>query len=68
MRDVQPNAVMHHLTAFGTRNIWKAIRGTNALRITGTAHLLAAAQVVGADRFVTQSIVSGTASGTSGRA
>src|SRR5205823_8825797 len=43
----------------GTRNIWKAIQGTNALRTTGTAHLLAAARAVGAHRFLTQSIVFG---------
>ena len=37
----------------------KAVHGTNALRTTGTAHLLAAARAVGAHRFLTQSIVFG---------
>ncbi len=59
VRDVRADAVMHQLTAFGTRNPWKAVPGTNALRTTGTAHLLAAARVVGAHRFLTQSIVFG---------
>jgi nucleoside-diphosphate-sugar epimerase len=59
VRDVRADAVMHELTALGTRSIWKAIRGTNALRTTGTAHLLAAAHAVGAHRFLTQSIVFG---------
>ena len=59
VRDVRADAVMHQLTAFGTRNILQAIRGTNALRTTGTAHLLAAARAVGAHRFLTQSIVFG---------
>jgi nucleoside-diphosphate-sugar epimerase len=59
VRDVRADAVMHQLTALGTRNLWKAIRGTNALRTTGTAHLLAAARAVGAHRFLTQSIVFG---------
>jgi nucleoside-diphosphate-sugar epimerase len=36
-----------------------AMQGTNILRTTGTANLLAAAQAVGARRFVTQSIVYG---------
>jgi nucleoside-diphosphate-sugar epimerase len=59
VRDVRADAVIHQLTALGTRNTWKAIQGTNALRTTGTAHLLAAARAVGAHRFLTQSIVFG---------
>jgi nucleoside-diphosphate-sugar epimerase len=35
------------------------MRGTNELRTTGTAHLLAAARAVGAHRFITQSIIFG---------
>jgi len=67
VRDVRADAVMHQLTALGTRNTWKAIQGTNALRTTGTAHLLAATRTVGAHRFLTQSIVFGTASGITAR-
>jgi nucleoside-diphosphate-sugar epimerase len=47
------------LTALGTTKIRAAMQGTNALRTTGTAHLLAAARAVGAHRFLTQSIVLG---------
>jgi NAD dependent epimerase/dehydratase family len=59
VRDVRADAVMHQLTALGTRRMGKAVQGTNALRTTGTAHLLAAARAVGAHRFLTQSIVFG---------
>jgi nucleoside-diphosphate-sugar epimerase len=59
VRDVRADAVMHQLTALGTTKIREAMQGTNALRTTGTAHLLAAARVVGAHRFLTQSIVLG---------
>jgi nucleoside-diphosphate-sugar epimerase len=59
VRDVRADAVMHQLTALGTTKIRAAMRGTNALRTTGTAHLLAAARAVGAHRFLTQSIVLG---------
>ena len=59
VRDVRADAVMHQLTALGTTNIRNAMLGTNNLRTTGTAHLLAAARVVGAHRFLTQSIVLG---------
>jgi nucleoside-diphosphate-sugar epimerase len=47
VRDVRSDAVMHQLTALGTRRMGKAVQGTNALRTTGTAHLLAAARAVG---------------------
>jgi nucleoside-diphosphate-sugar epimerase len=59
VRDVRADAVMHQLTALGTTKVREAMQGTNALRTTGTAHLLAAARVVGAHRFLTQSIVFG---------
>jgi nucleoside-diphosphate-sugar epimerase len=59
VRDVRADAVMHQLTALGTTKVRKAMLGTNNLRTTGTAHLLAAARAVGARRFLTQSIVLG---------
>jgi nucleoside-diphosphate-sugar epimerase len=59
VRGVRADAVMHQLTALGTTKMREAMRGTNALRTTGTAHLLAAARAVGAHRFLTQSIVFG---------
>jgi nucleoside-diphosphate-sugar epimerase len=59
VRDVRADAVMHELTALGTTKMREAMQGTNALRTTGTAHLLAAARAVGARRFLTQSIVFG---------
>jgi len=59
LRDVRADAVIHELTALGTTKVRDAMQGTNALRTTGTAHLVAAASAVGARRFVTQSIVFG---------
>ena len=59
VRGVRVDAVMHELTALGTTKMRKVMEGTNALRTTGTAHLLAAARAVGAHRFLTQSIVLG---------
>lgn len=59
VRDVRADAVMHQLTALGTRKMRAAMQGTNALRTTGTTHLLAAGREVGARRFLTQSIVLG---------
>ena len=59
VRDLRADAVMHQLTALGSVKIRDAMRGTNDLRTTGTAHLLAAARAVGAHRFLTQSIVLG---------
>ncbi|MFF4807113.1 NAD-dependent epimerase/dehydratase family protein [Micromonospora chersina] len=59
VRDVRADAVVHELTALGTTKMGEALQGTNALRTTGTANLLAAARAVGAHRFVTQSIVLG---------
>jgi nucleoside-diphosphate-sugar epimerase len=58
LRDVRADAVMHQLTALGGK-MREAVRGTNNLRTTGTAHLLAAARAVGAHRFLTQSNVYG---------
>jgi nucleoside-diphosphate-sugar epimerase len=66
VRDVRADAVMHQLTALGTTKIRQVIRGTNDLRTTGTAHLLAAARAVGAHRFLTQSIVFGYGYGDHG--
>jgi nucleoside-diphosphate-sugar epimerase len=59
VRDVRADAVIHELTALGSTKMREAMRGTNALRTSGTAHLLAAARAVGAHRFLTQSIVPG---------
>jgi nucleoside-diphosphate-sugar epimerase len=59
VRGVRADAVMHQLTALGTTKMREAMQGTNTLRTTGTAHLLAAARAVGAHRFLTQSIVLG---------
>jgi nucleoside-diphosphate-sugar epimerase len=59
LRDVRADAVIHQLTNLGTTKMREAMRGTNELRTTGTAHLLAAARAVGAHRFVTQSIMFG---------
>jgi nucleoside-diphosphate-sugar epimerase len=59
VRDVRADAVVHQLTALGTTKMREAMRGTNDLRTTGTAHLLAAARAVGAHRFLTQSIMFG---------
>ncbi|MGW5667059.1 NAD-dependent epimerase/dehydratase family protein [Micromonospora sp. NPDC003776] len=59
VRDVRADAVIHELTALGTTKMRDALQGTNALRTTGTANLLAAARAVGAHRFVTQSIMLG---------
>jgi nucleoside-diphosphate-sugar epimerase len=59
VRGVRADAVMHQLTALGTTKMREAMRGTNVLRTTGTAHLLAAARTVGAHRFLTQSNVFG---------
>jgi nucleoside-diphosphate-sugar epimerase len=59
LRDVRADAVIHELTNLGTTKMREAMRGTNELRTTGTAHLLAAARAVGAHRFLTQSIIFG---------
>jgi nucleoside-diphosphate-sugar epimerase len=59
VRGVRADAVIHQLTALRTTKMRDALQGTNNLRTTGTAHLLAAARAVGAHRFLTQSIVLG---------
>jgi nucleoside-diphosphate-sugar epimerase len=54
----EPDAVVHQLTAIGdvdTRHMERSFAATNRLRTEGTDHLLAAAQAVGAKRFVAQS-------------
>ena len=66
VRDVRADAVMHQLTALGTTKVRQAMHGTNDLRTTETAHLLAAARAVGAHRFLTQSIVFGYGYGDHG--
>jgi nucleoside-diphosphate-sugar epimerase len=54
-----PDAIVHQMTALSgnidVRNIDKGFAMTNRLRTEGTEHLLAAAQAVGARRFVAQS-------------
>ena len=54
-----PDAIVHQMTALAGdidfRNIDKGFAMTNRLRSEGTEHLLAAAQAVGASRFVAQS-------------
>jgi nucleoside-diphosphate-sugar epimerase len=57
---VSADVVIHELTALKkppTR--YADLEMTNRLRTTGTTHLLAAARVVGARRFLTQSMVPG---------
>jgi nucleoside-diphosphate-sugar epimerase len=57
---VQADAVMHQLTALKKAPAGhRGMAATNALRIRGTTHLLDLARMVGARRFVTQSIVFG---------
>lgn len=59
VREVRADAVIHELTALGTMKMRDALQGTNELRTSGTANLLAAARAVGAHRFVAQSIMLG---------
>ena len=55
----EPEAIIHQMTALsGTldmRHFDRSFRTTNALRTTGTRHLLAAAQAAGVKRFIAQS-------------
>lgn len=55
----RPDAVIHQVTALGGvrsfKNFDREFALTNALRTTGTTHLLAAAQAAGARRFIAQS-------------
>jgi nucleoside-diphosphate-sugar epimerase len=54
------DAVIHELTALKRPPVrHRDMAQTNALRIRGTAHLLEAANTIGAHRFVTQSMVFG---------
>lgn len=54
------DAVIHQLTALHPPPArHSGMARTNALRVTGTEHLLAAAHTVGARRFVTQSMIPG---------
>ncbi|GAB2649462.1 NAD-dependent epimerase/dehydratase family protein [Nocardia goodfellowii] len=57
---LRADAVLHEATALkGAGPRLKADDPTNALRGKGTAHLLEAAELVGARRFVTQSLITG---------
>jgi nucleoside-diphosphate-sugar epimerase len=55
----RPEVVIHELTALSglksLRNFDRAFTATNRLRIEGTDHLLAAAQIAGTHRFIAQS-------------
>lgn len=58
VRRVEPDVVVHQLTAIGAfdlRHFDRTFAATNRLRTEGTDHLLAAAQAVGVERFVAQS-------------
>ncbi|MFC5996736.1 NAD-dependent epimerase/dehydratase family protein [Pseudonocardia hispaniensis] len=60
VRDHRCDAVISQLTALRKPPMrHRDMAGTNRLRIDGTANLLAAAQRIGATRFVTQSMVFG---------
>jgi nucleoside-diphosphate-sugar epimerase len=67
LRGVRADAVMHQLTALSKIPIrHSGMAATNALRSTGSRHLVEAAALVGAHRFVTQSIVFGYGYGDHG--
>jgi nucleoside-diphosphate-sugar epimerase len=67
LRGVRADAVVHELTALKKLPLRPAgMRPTNELRVAGTANLLAAARAVGAERFVTQSIILGYGFGDHG--
>ena len=57
--EAEPEVVIHQLTAIDagsfSRSLDKSFTGTNRLRTQGLDHLLAAAQAVGAKRFIAQS-------------
>src|SRR5215207_4557226 len=56
----EADAVVHQMTALKKAPVGKRdLDATNRLRVAGTSHLVDAARVVGARRFVTQSIVFG---------
>jgi len=68
----EPEAIIHQMTALsGTpdmRHFDRWFRTTNALRTTGTRHLLAAAQAAGVTRFLAQSYTGWTIARTGGAA
>ncbi|MEU4396598.1 NAD(P)-dependent oxidoreductase [Kribbella sp. NPDC023855] len=67
VRGLKVDAVMHQLTALKKAPMrHSGMAPTNRLRIEGTANLLAAARVVGARRFVTQSNLFGYGYGNLG--
>ena len=65
-----PDAIVHQMTALSGdpdfRDIDKTFAMTNRLRTEGTEHLLAAAQAVGARRFIAQSFAGWPAAQTGG--
>ena len=65
----EPEAIIHQMTALSgkpdMRHFDRWFRTTNALRTTGTRHLLAAAQAVGVQRFLAQSYTGWTIARTS---
>jgi nucleoside-diphosphate-sugar epimerase len=65
----EPEAIVHQMTALSgspdMRHFDRWFRTTNALRTTGTRHLLAAAQAAGVTRFLAQSYTGWTAARTS---
>ncbi|MEV0173675.1 NAD(P)-dependent oxidoreductase [Streptomyces sp. NPDC050803] len=61
------DTVIHAATALHKAPMrHRGMRATNALRIAGTAHLVEAAQITGARRFVTESMVFGYGYGDHG--
>lgn len=60
LRGTHADAVIHELTALKKLPLrYRDLEQTNRLRVEGTANLLAAAEQVGAHRFVTQSFFGG---------
>ena len=66
----EPDAIVHQMTALSgapdMRHFDRWFATTNALRTTGTRHLLAAAQAVGVQRFLAQSYTGWTNARTGG--
>lgn len=66
----EPEAIVHQMTALAgkpdMRHFDRWFATTNALRTTGTRHLLAAAQAAGVQRFVAQSYTGWTNAPTAG--
>ena len=65
---VRADAVLHELTGLGTTKVRAAMRGTNVLRTTGTAHLLAPPGWLARTASSPSRTCSGTATGTTARA